>query len=125
MTDSTINEDIFAGLVKESRTGIGNTPESHQGDSIVSELWDIEDIQDPCQNMELNTSDALKFELETLTIERERLRKENKKLAEMLESIKIEEDISLLKEEVSVLSEEKERILIEIQRRKQSKATTV
>jgi hypothetical protein len=125
MTDSTINEDIFAGLVNDSGTGIGNTPEPPQGDSIVSELWDIEDIQPPCQNMELNTSDALKFELETLTIERERLRKENKKLAEMLESIKIEEDIALLKEEVSVLGEEKERILIEIQRRRQSKISTI
>jgi hypothetical protein len=125
MTDSTINEDIFAGLVNDSGTGIGSTPEPPQGDSIVSELWDIEDIQPPCQNMELNTSDALKFELETLTIERERLRKENKKLAEMLESIKIEEDIALLKEEVSVLGEEKERILIEIQRRRQSKISTI
>lgn len=125
MTNSTINEDIFAGLVNESGTGIGNTPEPPQGDSIVSELWDIENIQDPCQNMELNTSDALKFELETLTIERERLKKENKKLAEMLESIKIEEDIALLKEEVSVLGEEKERILIEIQRRRQSKAPII
>lgn len=127
MTDADINKDLLAvhlGL-EENGTGIANTPESLQSDPIVSDLWDIEANQDAYKNTELNTSDSLKFELETLTIERERLKKENKKLAEMLESIKIEEDIANLKEEVSALGEEKERILIEIQRRRQSKVPTI
>lgn len=126
MTDADINKDLLAvhlGL-EENGTGIANTPESRQSDSI-SDLWDIEGNQDAYKNTELNTSDSLKFELETLTIEKERLKKENKKLAEMLESIKIEEDIANLKEEVSALGEEKERILIEIQRRRQSMVPTI
>jgi hypothetical protein len=121
MTSSDRNADKLAVCMEESGTGLDNTPDN----ASASDVWGVEDNRNPCRNEALNTSDDLKFELETLTIERERLKKENRRLAEMLEGLKLEEDITILKEEVGVLGEEKEQILIEIQRRKLSMAINV
>lgn len=119
MTATDTNEEKLAVHVEEIGMGNENTPEPNQSDSVVHDLWGSEVNWNPSQKEELNTSDNLKFELETLTIERERLRNENRKLAEMLESIKLEEDIAGLKEEVSILAGENEHLLAEIQRRRQ------
>jgi hypothetical protein len=124
MASSDRNADKLAVCMEESGTG-PDTPGLHQNNPIASDERGVEDNRNPCRDEALNTSNELKFELETLTIERERLKKENRRLAEMLEGIKLEEDIAILKEEVGVLGEEKEQILIEIQRRKQSMAINV
>ena len=100
-------------------------PVPDQSDSAVNSLWDLEDDWNTSQKEELIASENLKFERETLTIEKARLQKENKRLADMLESIKLEEDIALLKEEVSILGGEHEQLLVEIQRRRQSMTKNV
>lgn len=123
MTNPDTNEETLAVHMVKSGIGIEKTPDPIQNDSVVHNLWNLEDNLDSCQKEELNTSDNLKFELETLTIERERLKKENRKLAELLESIKLEEDIANLKEEVSLLGGENKQLLVEIQRRRQSMVT--
>jgi len=122
MTNFDTHEETLAVHMDESGTGIGNIPNPDQSDLDANVIWDLADNFNSSQKEELNTSDALKFEFETLTIERERLKKENRKLAETLESIKLEEDIARLKEEVSILGGEHEQLLVEIQRRRQSTA---
>lgn len=128
MTGSDTTEEKLAEHMEAGVLGSEKTPDPNQNDSIVHDLWGGEVNWDPNPKEELNTlgtldspdtSDNLKFELESLTIERERLRQENRKLAEMLESIKLEEDIASLKEEVSILAGENEQLLAEIQRRRQ------
>jgi hypothetical protein len=119
MTTET-HEETVAVRMDERGTGIEITPDTNQTDSVANVLWNLDEDSNPSQIAALNTSDDLKFELETLTIERERLKKENRRLAEMLESIKLEEDIALLKEEVSLLGGEHEQLLGEIHRRRQS-----
>lgn len=131
MTGSDTNEEKLAEHMEAGVLGNEKTPDPNQNDSIVHDLWGGEVNWDPNPKEELNTldtlgtldspdtSDNLKFELESLTIERERLRQENRKLAEMLESIKLEEDIASLKEEVGILAGENEQLLAEIQRRRQ------
>jgi hypothetical protein len=119
MTTET-HEETHDVHVNESGAGVENTPNPNQGDSVANVLWDLDEDLNPSQAVGLNTSDNLKFELETLTIERERLKKENRRLAEVLESIKLEEDIALLKEEVSHLGGEHEHLQAEVQRRSQA-----
>lgn len=120
MTGSETTGERPAEHAEETVTGIETTPELPQNDSAVTDLWDIEETLSPHQNDGLSNTDNLTFELETLTIEKERLKKENKRLAEMLEAIKIEEDIAALKEEVNMLGGQNEHLLAEIQRRRQS-----
>jgi hypothetical protein len=125
MTEFDTNEEPVAVHVEKNGTGPENAPDPDQSDSAVNSLWDLEDNWNSSQKEELITPDNLKFELETLTIEKARLQKENKRLADMLESIKLEEDIALLKEEVSILGGEHEQLVVEIQRRRQSMTKNV
>jgi hypothetical protein len=111
-------------IVAESLGNIGlannNNPNPSNRDSVLTDLWGGEASFGSFPNEALDMSESMKFELEALTIERDRLKKEKKRLSELLESIQLEEDIARLKEEVSSLGGENEQLLVEIQRRRPS-----
>lgn len=118
MTDSNPAKDIVSEFAHIDDSGSGAVPLSDQTDSAFNDLWNVEDRVNLGTSEGNDMSENLKFELETLTIERERLKKEKWKLTEMLESIKLEEEIALMKSEVSALDDENRQLLAEIQRRK-------
>ena len=120
MADVHSIEETLAAHMDKVGSGIDNNPDANENESVDLDLWGSENTESASLQEELSTPDNLKFKLESLTIEKERLKKENRKLAELLESIKLEEDIAALAEEVSQLGGEKEQLLAEIQRRKQS-----
>jgi len=120
MNDSNMNSEVSALHTENDMAETEQATEPLQNESIVSELWNVDDDLTTYPINESNSPDDLKFELESLAIEKARLLKEHEKLNEMLKSIKLEEDIALLKGEVSFLAEENDKILLEIQRRKQS-----
>lgn len=119
MDDPDMKSGVLALHAEDDMAETGNTAEPRQDESIVGELWKV-DSGLAASNYESNSPDDLKFELESLSSEKARLLKEHEKLNEMLESIKLEEDIALLKGELSFLADENDKILLEIQRRKQS-----
>ena len=84
------------------------------------DLWSGTDDLAPAPEQSAGGSGKLQSELETLTLERERLKNEHKKLLEELEGLKIEEDIAELKKEIGVLGGENAQLLNEIQRRRQA-----
>lgn len=118
MTDSDPAKNIGSEFAHIDDSGSGAVPLSDQTDSAFNDLWNVEDRVNLGTSEGSGMSETLKFELETLTLERERLKKEKWKLTEMLESIKLEEEIALMKSEVSALDDENRQLLAEIQRRK-------
>jgi hypothetical protein len=122
MTDSVTYQEPPALPGEESGAVVEKAPDANPNDSVVLDLWGGEDRWDSSPKEEPVVSDKLKIEFETLTLERERLRKENRRLAELLESIKLEEELAALKEEVSALGGHNQQLLDEIQRRRQSLA---
>ena len=120
MNDTGANGGTFAVPAENSSAGMEHAPASTKNDTVVFDLWGGEDKPEPSPKEELNASVKLMYELETLTNEKERLKKENRRLTEMLESIKLEEDLAVIKREVSILNGENEQLLAEIQRRRQA-----
>lgn len=118
MTDSNAATNIDSEFAHIDDSGSGSDPISDQNDSAFNDLWNVGDRVNLGTSEGSGVSETLKFELETLTLERERLKKEKWKLTEMLESIKLEEEIALMKSEVSALDDENRQLLAEIQRRK-------
>ena len=120
MTDVITCQEPPAVPVEESGAVVEKAPEANQNDSVVLDLWGGEDRWGSSPKEEPIVPDNLKTEFEALTIERERLRKENIRLAELLESIKLEEELAALKEEVSALGGQNQQLLDEIRRRRES-----
>jgi hypothetical protein len=112
-----IQDGILADLVAEVAVDSEAPLDLEQTDRVFSDLWGGESGWSASNKEELSMSGAVKFELEALTVERDRLKKEKKRLSELLENIQLEE-VARLKDEVAALSGENEQLLVEIQRRR-------